>query len=166
MAKDKVKAIADWPVPRKVKDIQSFLGFTNFYRHFIYEYSEIVLPLTRLTRKGIPWNFDDKCLATFNELKQAFTHAPILTHWIPDRQLVMETDTSNYAIAAILSIYLEDGKIHPISFLSCSLHGAELNYDTHDKELLAIFEAFKYWCHYLEGSVESINIITDHKNLE
>ena len=84
MAEDKVKAIVDWPVPRKVKDIQSFLGFANFYHRFIYEYSEILLPLTCLTRKGIPWNFDDKCLATFNELKQAFTHAPILTHWIPD----------------------------------------------------------------------------------
>ncbi|SJL12778.1 related to TY3B TY3B protein [Armillaria ostoyae] len=166
MSEDKVKAILDWPVPRKVKDIQSFLGFTNFYRRFIHEYSDIVIPLTRLTRKGTPWKFDNKCMAAFNELKQAFTHAPILTHWVPDRQLVMETDASDYAIAAILSIYLEDGEIHPIAFLSCSLHNAELNYDTHDKELLAIFEAFKYWHHYLEGSADSIDVVTDYKNLE
>ncbi len=105
-------------------------------------------------------------MAAFNELKQAFTHAPIITHWAPNHQLVVETDASNYAIAAILSIYLEDSKIHPIAFLSQSLHNAELNYDTHDKELLAIFEAFKYWCHYLEGSVDLIYVITDHKNLE
>ena len=84
----------------------------------------------------------------------------------PDCQLVVETDASNYAIAAILSIYLEDGEIHPIAFLSWSLHNAKLNYDTHDKELLAIFEAFKYWCHYLEGSRESINIVTNHKNFD
>ncbi|SJL07238.1 uncharacterized protein ARMOST_10581 [Armillaria ostoyae] len=166
MSEDKVKAILDWPVLQKVKDIQSFLGFTNFYRHFIHEYSDIVIPLTRLTRKGTPWKFDDKCMAAFNELKQAFTHAPILTHWVPDWQLVVETDASDYAIAAILSIYLEDGEIHPIAFLSQSLHNAKLNYDTHDKELLAIFEAFKYWCHYLEGSADSIDIVTDHKNLE
>ncbi len=78
----------------------------------------------------------------------------------------METDTSDYAIAAILSIYLDDGEIHPIAFLSQSLHNAELNYDTHDKELLAIFEAFKYWHHCLEGSADSIDVVTDHKNLE
>ncbi len=142
MSEDKVKAILDWPVPRKVKDIQSFLGFANFYRHFIHEYSDIVIPLTRLTHKGTPWKFNNKCMAAFNELKQAFTHAPILTHWVPNRQLVVETDASDYAIATILSIYLEDGEIHPITFLSWSLHNAELNYDTHDKELLAIFEAF------------------------
>ncbi len=105
-------------------------------------------------------------MAAFNELKQAFTHTPILTHWVPDQQLVVETNASDYAIAAILSIYLEDSEIHPITFLSQSLHNAELNYDTHDKELLAIFEAFKYWCHYLEGSVDPIDIVTDHKNLE
>ncbi len=78
----------------------------------------------------------------------------------------METDASNYAIAAILSIYLEDGKIHLIAFLFRSFHNAKLNYDTHDKELLAIFKAFKYQCHYLEGSVEPVDIVTDHKNLE
>ncbi|SJL05254.1 uncharacterized protein ARMOST_08620 [Armillaria ostoyae] len=166
MSEDKIKAILDWPVPQKVKDIQFFLGFANFYCHFIHKYSDIIIPLTRLTRKGTPWKFDDKCMATFNKLKQAFTYAPISTHWIPNWQLVIETDASDYAIAAILSIYLEDGEIHPIAFLSWSLHNAELNYDTHDKELLAIFEAFKYWHHYLEGSVDSIDIVMDHKNLE
>ncbi len=166
MSEDKVKAILDWPVPWKVKDIQSFLGFANFYHCFIHKYSDIIIALTCLTCKGTLWKFDDKCMAAFNELKQAFTQAPILTHWVPDRQLVVETDASNYAIAAILSIYLEDGEIHPIAFLSRSLHNAELNYDTHDKELLAIFEAFKYWHHYLEGSVDPIDIVTDHKNLE
>ncbi|SJL04356.1 uncharacterized protein ARMOST_07722 [Armillaria ostoyae] len=144
MCEDKVKAILDWPVPQKVKDIQSFLSFTNFYHCFIHEYSDIVIPLTHLTCKGTPWKFNDKCMATFNELKQVFTHTPILIHWAPNRQLVVETDASDYAIATILSIYLEDGKIHPIAFLSQSLHNAELNYDTYDKELLAIFEAFKY----------------------
>ncbi len=165
VSEDKVKAISDWPVPLKVKDIQSFLGFTNFYC-FIHKYSDIVIPLTHLAHKGTPWKFDNKCMAAFNKLKQAFTHAPILIHWVPDQQLVVETDTSNYAIAAILSIYLEDSKIHPITFLSQSLHNAKLNYDTHDKELLAIFEAFKYWHHYLEGSADLIDVITDHKNLE
>jgi len=69
----KVKTIQEWLEPNKVKDIQFFLGFANFYRHFIFNYSDIVILLTRLTRKDTPWNFDDKCRMAFNTLKQAFT---------------------------------------------------------------------------------------------
>ncbi|ESK83178.1 gag polymerase env [Moniliophthora roreri MCA 2997] len=79
---------------------------------------------------------------------------------------LIETDTSNYAIATILSITLSNGELHPVAFLSRTLTGAELNYNTHNKELLAIFEAFKSWCHYLKGAANPINVITDHKNLE
>jgi len=142
------------------------LGFANFYRHFIFNYSDIVIPLTRLTRKDTPWNFDDKCRKAIKTLKQAFTSAPILTHWVPDTQLVVETDASDYALAAILSIMTEDSEIHPVAFHSRMFSAPELNYDVHDKELLAIFEAFKIWRHYLEGSTSPIDVITDHKNLE
>jgi len=76
----------------------------------------------------------------------------------------LETDASNLALAAILSIQTE-GDIHPIAFHSQSLHAAELNYDVHDKELLAIVEAFKKWRHYLEGTATPVEVITNHKNL-
>jgi len=166
MSDTKVKTIQEWLEPKKVKDIQSFLGFTNFYRCFIFNYSDIVIPLTRLTRKNSPWNFDNDCRIAFNTLKQAFTSAPILTYWVPDAQLVMETDASDYALAAILSIMTKDNEIHPIAFHSRTFSAPELNYDIHNKELLAIFEAFKIWRHYLEGSASPIDIVTDHKNLE
>ena len=84
MSNDKIKIIQDWPEPKKVKDIQSFLGFTNFYCRFIFNYLDIVIPLTCLTRKDISWKFDSSCVDAFNSLKKAFTSAPILTHWIPD----------------------------------------------------------------------------------
>jgi Reverse transcriptase (RNA-dependent DNA polymerase) len=77
----KVKVIQDWPEPRKVKDIQSFLGFANFHRRYIHNYSDIVVPLTRLTRKNIPWNFDESCKLAFLTLKQAFISALVLTHY-------------------------------------------------------------------------------------
>jgi len=166
MSDTKVKTIQDWPEPKKVKDIQSFLGFANFYRRFIFNYSDIVILLTRLTRKNAPWNFNDDCKIAFNTLKQAFTSAPILTHWVLDAQLVVETNTSDYALAAILSIMTKDNKIHPVAFHSRTFSTLELNYDIHDKELLAIFEAFKIWRHYLEGSASPIDVVTDHKNLE
>ena len=166
MAEDKVKTILDWPEPRKVKDIQSFLGFCNFYRRFIHGYSDIVIPLTRLTRKHTPWNFSKECREAFDSLKEQFTHAPVLTQWVPDAKMVLETDASDYALAAILSVYTADGEIHPVAFHSRSFNSAELNYDTHDKELLAIFESFKHWRQYLEGSGTPIDVVTDHKNLE
>jgi len=156
----------EWPEPKKVKDIQFFLGFANFYRCFIFNYSDIVIPLTHLTRKNTPWNFDNNCRIAFNTLKQAFTFTPILTHWVLDTQLVMETDASDYTLAAILSIMTKDNEIHPIAFHSQMFSAPELNYDVHNKELLAIFEAFKIWQHYLEGSTSPIDIVTDHKNLE
>jgi len=166
MSDAKVKTIQEWLEPKKVKDIQSFLGFTNFYRHFIFNYSDIVILLTRLTRKNTLWNFDDDCRIAFNTLKQAFTSAPILTHWVLDAQLVVETDASDYTLAAILSIMTKDNEIHPVAFHSRTFSAPDLNYNIHDKELLAIFEAFKIWQHYLEGSASSIDIVTDHKNLE
>jgi len=166
MSDAKVKTIQEWPEPKKVKDIQSFLGFANFYRCFIFNYSDIVIPLTRLTRKDTPWNFDDNCRKAFNTLKQAFISAPILMYWVPDAQLVMETDISDYALAAVLSIMTKDNEIHPIVFHSRTFSALELNYNVHDKELLVIFKAFKIWRHYLEGSTSPIDIVTDHKNLE
>jgi hypothetical protein len=144
MDEAKVSTIQSWPEPRKVKDIQSFLGFANFYRRFIFGYSNIVIPLTRLTRKGTPWSWSSDCQLAFDMLKRAFTTASILTHWIPDTQIIVETDASNYAIAGIVSIVCPDQEIQLVAFHSRSLNLAELNYDTHNKELLAIFECF---CH-------------------
>src|SRR5882724_5671068 len=108
----KVQIIQDWPVPRKVKDIQSFLGCANFYPHFIYGYSEITVPLTRITCKGTPWHFSDECHSAFEALKKAFTTAPVLTHWIRDTQITVETDASDYALAPVLSITTSNRELH------------------------------------------------------
>src|SRR5258705_9307568 len=80
--------------------------------------------------------------------------------------MTVETDASDCAIAGILSVATQDNEIKPISFFSRSLQGAEKNYDTHDKELLAMFKAFKNWHHFLEGSGKVINTVTHPKNLE
>ena len=75
-------------------------------------------------------------------------------------------DTSDGTIAGILSVTTEDGDIQPVAFYSHTLQSTEWNYDTHNKELLAIFEAFKSWQHFLEGLATAINTVMDHKNLE
>ena len=78
----------------------------------------------------------------------------------------METNASDYALIAILSIVNEDNEVHSVAFHSCTFTIAELNYNIHNKELLAIFKAFKIWQHYLEGLAYPINIVMNHKNLE
>ena len=96
MYPSKVQTIQDWPEACKVKDVQSFLGFANFY-YFISDYSNIMIPLTWLTCKGIPWNFTDAAQKSFQALKSAFTSAPVLTHWVPNKPIIVETDASDYA---------------------------------------------------------------------
>ena len=122
--------------------------------------------MTYLTWKNIPWKFNSFCHNAFNSLKKTFIFALILTYWISDTQLIMETDASDYALTAILSIINKENEVHLVAFHSYTFTVAELNYDIHDKELLVIFEAFKIWQHYLEGPVYPIDVITDHKNLE
>src|SRR6266481_4346129 len=138
----KVATIQGWPEPRNVHDVQLFLGFTNFYHRFIADYSQLTLPLTNLCKKATPWNFSEKEATVFQSLKNAFSTAPVLCHWALDLQMTVETDASNCMIAGILSVTTQDNKIRLIAFFSHSLQGAEKNYDTHNKELLAMFKVF------------------------
>ena len=100
-------------------------------------------------------------------LKEAFTTAPVLMHWIPGSPLIIEMDMSDYTLTTILStVSLMDNEVYPIAFHSCTFMPPKLNYNVHDKELLAIFEASKIWCHYLKVSLTLIDVVMDHKNLE
>src|SRR5258707_7577171 len=162
----KVSMILDWPEPWKVQDVQAFLSFTNFYQRFIHNYLEITLPLNHLCKKSTTWHFGVEEAKAFQNLKKAFRSTPVLAHWAPDLPMTVEMDVSNCTIAGILSVTTEDGEIWLVAFYSCTLQSTEWNYDTHDKELLAIYEAFKSWHHYLEGSAKTIDMVMDHKNLE
>lgn len=167
MDPSKTKVIANCPVPRTIKEVQSFLGFANFYHCFINNYSDIIVALNRLMCKDVPFNWTVECQATFQQLKDTFTTAPILMHFNPCQPIIIETDGSDYAITAILSQILpEDNDIHPVAFHSQTMQPAELNYKIYNKELLAIYEAFKHWCAHLEGTSHSILVMSDHKNLE
>src|SRR5258707_5538506 len=141
----KVSAIQDWPEPRKVQDVQAFLRFANFYWRFIHDYSEMTRPLNHLCKKAIPWHFGAEEGKAFQDLKEAFGSAPVLAHWAPNLPMMVEMDASNGTIAGILSVTTEDGDIRPVAFYSRTLQSTERNYNTHDKELLAIFKAFKSW---------------------
>src|SRR5882724_8060615 len=97
----KTDVVSVWPTPTNLKAAQAFLGFTNFYHQFIMGFSDIVIPLICLTCKDTPFAWDPDHTKAFETLKTAFTQAPILAHFNPDNPIVIETDTSDYAITVI-----------------------------------------------------------------
>jgi hypothetical protein len=166
MDPEKIKTVKDWKEPVNVKGIQSFLGFANFYRRFIRDFSKITTPLTKLTKKEVPWLWNDTAQQAFEQLKTAMISETILQHFDPDCLLTLETDTSDYAIGAVCSQPDNSNVLHPLGYFSRKLKDAELNYDIHDKELLAIVEALNKWSTYCKSTKHSIQILSDHKNLE
>jgi hypothetical protein len=100
---EKVSVIKDWQPPRTIKGVQSFLGFCNFYRRFIRDYGVIAKPLVRLTKKNSDFLFIDECLGAFEELKQCLVTAPVLSHYNPEKETILETDASDGVLAGVLS---------------------------------------------------------------
>jgi hypothetical protein len=167
MAQDKVQCIRDWERQKSSRDVQSFIGFANFYQWFIEGCSKIAKPLSDST-KGAPrdWKRTEDMMESFEKLKHCFTMAPILTHFDPQRECIIETDASDFALGGTLSQVSVDNKLHPNAFHSSKFSPAEINYDIHDKELLAILDCFKTWRGYLEGLLHTVQVFTDYKNLE
>ena len=161
----KIESVKTWPEPTMVKEVQALLGFFNYYRKFVKEFSKIAAPLSNLTKKEVSFNFDADCKMAFKELQHRLTTAPILAIYDPERQALLETDASDFAIGACLTQKDDEGRIRTIAYYSRKMTGPELNYDIHDKELLAIVEAFREWRVYLEGTTTPVQVYTDHKNL-
>ncbi|KAI2652628.1 Transposon Tf2-8 polyprotein [Labeo rohita] len=168
MDQGKVNAIQKWPLLNSVKELQRFLGFTNFYRRFIKDYSTITTPLTSLLRgkpKQLIWN--PAAHEAFQQLKTIFSTAPVLHHPDPERPFTVEVDASTIGVGAVLSQVVGDSSVlHPCAFFSRKLTPAEQNYDIRNRELLAIKLALEEWRHWLEGATHPFTIITDHKNLQ
>jgi hypothetical protein len=166
MERVKVDTVNSWKPPQTVRTIREFIGFCNFYHHFIKSFSEIACPLHDLTKVGQRWQWTDNKQYAFETLKRMICKSPILIHVDPMKKFQMETDASSYAYGAVLSQKADDGKHHPIAFYSKSMNPAERNYGISDKEALAIIKALQHWRHWLEGTKEPVRIITDHRNLE
>ncbi|KAL0186760.1 hypothetical protein M9458_018430, partial [Cirrhinus mrigala] len=168
MGQGKVSAILEWPQQLTVKELQRFLGFANFYRRFIKDYSSITAPLTSLLRgkpNTLSWN--PSAHEAFLHLKKIFSTAPLLHHPDPELPFTVEVDASTTGVGAVLSQAVGDPPFfHPCAYYSRKLSPAEQNYDAGNGELLAIKLALEEWRHWLEGSKHPFTIITDHKNLQ
>ena len=149
---EKVMAILEWGSPRNLHNVRAFLGFTNSYWQLILGYSNVVALLVRLTKKGIYFEWGEECEAAFKELKHRFTLAPVLQYFDPDKEIIIETDASDYVLAGVMSQYDVDGILHPVAFFSKKLVPTECNYEIYDKELMAIIRCFEEWRTELESS--------------
>jgi hypothetical protein len=127
MEEKKVQAIKEWPTPQNVKQIQSFLGFANFLHCFVPNYSTLARPLHNRTHKDVKWEWGPVEQQSFNALKEAICQCPVLAHPDLSKTYLLETDTSGAAMGAILSQRQDDGRLHPIAYLSQSFTGAEHN---------------------------------------
>ena len=161
----KVKAIKEWEPPTSVRGVRSFLGFANFYRCFIDKYSEIVSPLTELTKKNVTWSWGDQENLAFEKLKEIFATKPVLAQWDPDRETVLEADCSGYAMGGCLSQFDDQMRLRPVAYFSKKLNSAESNYPIYDKEMLAIVSCLREWQAELNSVARPFKIMTDHKNL-
>lgn len=166
MDPDKVKTIVEWEAPATVRELQRFLGFANFYRRFIRDFSGICRPLNDMLRKNAPWQWNTKQQEAFEDLKRTFIAAPVLAYFDYDRKTILETDASDWASGGVLSQYDDEGLLRPVAYFSAKHSAAECNYEIYDKELLAIIKSLEEWRPELQGCGSEFEIITDHKNLE
>ncbi|CAI7757487.1 unnamed protein product [Closterium sp. NIES-54] len=138
----KVQCLADWPAPRTIAELQSFIGLAKYYRKFIFNFSHICAPLTDLFRQGAVFQWGLPQQTAFTAIKSALTSAPVLTIADPSRPYFIWTDASDVAVGAILCQDHGHG-MQPLAFESRKLQPAERNYATHDRELLAVVHAIK-----------------------
>jgi hypothetical protein len=99
----KVQVIQDWAIPRNLTDIQSFIGFCNFYRRFIKGFSKMIRPMVKLTRKDQPFIWTDDYQKAFELMKERVTTAPVLKHFDRTKEAILETDSSDYVNGGVLS---------------------------------------------------------------
>ena len=168
MDPDKVKTILEWEQPQNLTDVQSFVGFCNFFRRFIKDFSDIAKPLTKLSKKEEKSRFHwtNDCQEAFKEIKSRVASKPVLKHFDHTKTSYVEVDSSDHMHGGCFSQMDDTGILHPVAFFSQKLTPAECNYEIYDKELLAIISAFEHWRPELEGTKHPIQVLTDHKALE
>lgn len=161
----KVQAVREWKEPESVKETQGFLGFANYYRRFIKDFSKIAAPMTNATKKNDNFKWTKECGQAFEQIKEMISSEPVLIMFDPKKPAELETDASDFAVAGQLGQRDEQGRLHPVAFFSRKLQGAELNYPIYDKEFMAIVLCFEEFRHYLQGSMHKVKVYTDHKNI-
>ena len=161
----KCKAITEVQVAHTVRGIQSFLGLIRYYQRFVPQLSKLSQPLTDLLKKGrnpkTDWGIQhDQAIEC---IKQAFVSPEMLVNFDPNKQIVLHTDASDYALGAVLSHVDDDGEERPICYASKTLDKHQRNYTVTEKECLAVVWATELWRTLLLG--KEFVVETDHAAL-
>jgi len=166
MDKEKLSGVLEWPVPTKVKQVQAFLGFANFYHRFIENFAKMSKLLSDLTKKDSTWTWGKEQQNAFEVLKKAFTMAPVLRIPNDKDSFKLSTDASNFTTGAVLSQKdIQTNLWYPVAFFSKLLDVYKRNYKIYDKELLAVIWGLEEYRHYLEEYPYKVEIWSDHQNL-
>ena len=157
---EKIAVVVEWPQPRNVKELQSCLGFANWFRQYMQGYSQQIAELTKLTRKNQPYIWTEEHARAFQWVKDALTNASVLRHADFSKPFTVWTDASIDGVGAVLQ---QDDK--PIAYESARFSPAERYYTIGEQELLAVIHALKKWRVYLEGGPHPVRSRTDHQPL-
>ncbi|GBG92405.1 hypothetical protein CBR_g55340 [Chara braunii] len=158
----KIATIRDWPTPRTLTELRSFLGLANYYRKFVRNFSTIAAPLRRLQRKETIWKWDKDCTSIMKNLKQALIEYPVLKVADPSLPFVVTTDASQYGIGAVLQ-QDDDNGYRRVEFMSASMPSEKVATSTYERELYALRQALEHWKHYLLG--RHFKVYSDHETL-
>ncbi|XP_076247766.1 uncharacterized protein LOC143187432 [Calliopsis andreniformis] len=159
---EKIRAIAEWPVPANIKELRSFLGLCTYYRKFVRNFSDIAKPLHQLTENKQTFIWTEQHQKTFERLKSCLISSPVLAYPIEGADFILDTDASNVAIGAVLS-QVQGGQEKVIAYFSKVLGKAERNYCVTRRELLAVVKSVEHFHHYLYG--RRFLVRTDHAAL-
>ena len=163
MDQEKLPGVLEWPVPTKVKQVQTFLGFANFYCRFIENFAKMLKPLSNLTKKDSTWTWGVDQQDAFEVLKKAFTTAPVLRIPNDEDPFKLSTNASDFATRAVLlQKDMQMNLWHPVAFFSKSLDVYKRNYEIYNKELLAVIRGLEEYRHHLEGHPHKIEIWSDY----
>ncbi|GBG72145.1 hypothetical protein CBR_g11078 [Chara braunii] len=158
----KIATIRDWPTPRTLTELRSFLGLANYYRKFVRNFFTIAAPIRRLLRKATIWKWDKDCTSARKKLKQALIEYPVLKVADPSLPFVVTTDASQYDIGAMLQ--QDDGNgYRPVEFMSARMPSEKVATSTYERELYALRQALDHWKHYLLG--RHFKVYSDHETL-
>ena len=162
---EKTSAVADFPVPKTVKQVRSFLGMCNYYRKFVKDYAKIAQPLNDLLKKDLKFVWTKACEQAFRSLKGALTSAPILAFPDFSKPFIVSTDASDFAVGYVLGQLDDSGKReHAIAYGGRALHTGEKKWNVNEKEGLALIEAINTFRPYLEGS--KFTVYTDNSTIK
>ena len=148
-----VKTVKEFPIPGKVKQLQSFLGLASYYCRFIPGFSKIASPLFNLTHKDIEFVWDARCQYVFDHLKSLLVDAPLIVYPDFTKNFVLETDASGSGLGVVLAQKQENGLVAPIAFASRTLQKYEQHYGVTELEALEVVWATKHFRPYLYGHV-------------